>query len=762
MPANRAPTFGVDLVATLNPLVDPVSSSEAEFQPQPTAGEPPNLLLAIVRRWPWLLLGLAVGLVLGLLYHMQKSPVYQSSAELMVVKNRPDMISGSAGDSRVQYVEDYVGPQVIVMASDTILRLAAEKRLDEQKPFEAPPPEGIEERIAFMRSRFSVIREKEPGSNVPSNVLLLSFRAPHPADAPKYLKAIITAYKNELSGVFDEATTRNLIQLDETIKRIESSQKETSKKLRDAGQKLHGEVDPETNKNLLPGISQEDPARVQQRVSSNREAQTALELRRIVIDKELNQVRDAGNARAERLAVMARLGVSPERPSLFGDPRDPESMLLQLRYKKEELSNRLGTGHPEMVSLTTQIKALETEVEKRGGPVEDELERYRRKLENELAGIAAQLGVLAEKIDSDEFTMRRMAPLLQAIRTYEETLRSLATELETTIRERDRVRGTRTSGGFEVRDISKPSDGAQVAPVLSRSLILGSLLGMMMGAGLGLWSELSDRSFRSPADIRRRLGLSILGHVPLIRTNEPAEITPEVAVDPVLAVYLRPTSAEAEAVRAIRTQLLFSTKNRDHQVIQITSPNGGDGKSTVTANLAVALAKANKRVVLVDCDFRKPRVHRIFAIPNPEVGLASVVADVADLGDAVRTSEIENLSLLPCGPRPANPAELLTSPRFKEILADLRSSYDYVLLDTPPVLAVSDPAAVASRADGVILVFRMTADAGPNAERAKEELMAVSARILGVVVNASSERDMGYGYGYNYKYEYKYSDSYTD
>jgi capsular exopolysaccharide synthesis family protein len=144
--------------------------------------------------------------------------------------------------------------------------------------------------------------------------------------------------------------------------------------------------------------------------------------------------------------------------------------------------------------------------------------------------------------------------------------------------------------------------------------------------------------------------------------------------------------------------------------------------------------------------------------------VASVVADQSDLGDAIQGCEIDNLSLLPCGPRPANPAELLTSLRFQDMLDDLRSSYDYVILDTPPVLAVSDPAAVAPRVDGVILVFRMTPGSGPAAERAKEELSAVSAHMLGVVVNASAVKDAAYGYGYQYgyKYDYQYTDAYEE
>lgn len=753
---------------TFNPLLDPAPATRTDpAEPtqaraqEATAPESPNLFLGILGRWPWLVLGLAVGLVLGLLYHLQRPPVYQSASELLVIKNRPDMVAGSTGDVRVQYVEDYVGPQVILLGSETILKAAAEKFVDREGPYEvAPPPPA--ERVGFLKTRFAVVREKEPGSNTPSNVLLLTFKASHPADAPKYLRAVVAAYKASLSDVFEDASARQLEQLTAEVERLTAARGTTRTKLQEVERKLRGVVNPSDGKVLVPGISQEDPARVQQRVSDNRSSQTALTLRQIVIDKELDQIEKAGKSRTARLAVMARLNIPSDRPSIFGDVRDPDSMLAQLRYRKDELGVRLGPGHPDMITLNRQIAALEKELEQRGGPADDELERYRRKLENEKTALTAQLDVLAKAIDRDEETVRKTAPLQQEIRGYEDALRDQARDLQTAQRERDRVANSRTSGGYEVRDVSKPADGVQVAPVLVQSLLFGAVVGLLLGGGLGLRAELADRGFRSPADIRRRLGLPVLGHVPVIRTADPPEVQPAAALDPVLAVYLRPKSAEAEAIRGIRTQLLFSTRNKDHQVIQVTSPNAGDGKSTLAANLALALASADKRVVLVDCDFRKPRVHKLFALENPDVGLASVVADQSDLGGAVHGCEIDNLTLLPCGPRPSNPAELLTSPKFQEILGELRASYDFVILDTPPVLAVSDPAAVAPRADGVILVFRMTADAGPNAERAKEELAAVSARVLGVVVNASSDRDMGYGYGYAYKYDYRYSDSYAD
>jgi len=749
-------------VANFNSLLD---SPESQTSPASAAqGEAPtpNIMYGVIKRWPWLILGLTVGLILGFLYHMQRPPVYQSSAQLMVIKNRPELIAGGAGDSRVQVVEDYVAGQVILLKSETILKLAAEKRLDEQQPFQVPLPATTAERISLMKSRFDVTREKEPGTQSPSNVLQLTFKFSEPTDSPKYLRAIITAYRDGLTGVYEDASTGLLKRLDEEIVSLKQSQTMTRTEMNEAERKLRGVVDDATGTVLVPGISQEDLSSIRTRMSANRNTELTLKLRQILVAKELADVKDAGTTRASRLAVMAKLGVPSERPAILGDLRDPDSLLANFKYRKSELGVRLGPGHPDMIALTNQIKAIEADLAKRGGPPEDELEQHRRKLDNEQSGIAAQLKILEKELADDEEKARQISPLQRTIEAHQATLLRDGMRIAEKEMERKQVNSTRSAGGFEVKDVTAPNTGTQIAPVLMQSLLLGAVLGLLLGTGLGLRAELADRGFHSPEDIRRRLGLPVLGHIPLIRTTDPSEVTPIAALDPVLAVFLRPRSAEAEAVRGIRTQLLFSTNNKTHQVIQITSPNAGDGKSTVAANLAIALARADKRVVLVDCDFRKPRVHTLFGLPNPAVGLASVVADQADLGDAIQACEIDNLSLLPCGPRPSNPAELLSHPKFQEILTDLRSSYDYVILDTPPVLAVSDPAAVAPRADGVILVFRMNGDAHPNAERARQALVAVSARLLGVVVNASTNRDMGYGYGNGYKSGYQYSDAYSD
>jgi capsular exopolysaccharide synthesis family protein len=228
-----------------------------------------------------------------------------------------------------------------------------------------------------------------------------------------------------------------------------------------------------------------------------------------------------------------------------------------------------------------------------------------------------------------------------------------------------------------------------------------------------------------------------------------------------LLVFHRPSSVEAEAYRSVRTAVYFNTHGERRKIIQVTSPSMGDGKSTLIANLAVAIAQSGRSVILVDADLRRPRLHRVFGLPGRK-GLAQVIEGDVELADTIRPSVVPNLSVLPCGTRPSNPAELLTLPRFADLLEELRDSYDFVLLDTPPLLAVSDPCIVAPRADGVLLTIRVSRNGRPAAERGRDLLSALRAQVFGVVVNGVGKQGAMAGYGYeHYHYTAEYSSEYT-
>jgi succinoglycan biosynthesis transport protein ExoP len=162
----------------------------------------------------------------------------------------------------------------------------------------------------------------------------------------------------------------------------------------------------------------------------------------------------------------------------------------------------------------------------------------------------------------------------------------------------------------------------------------------------------------------------------------------------------------------------------------------GDGKTMLTANLAISIAQSGRKTLLIDADLRRPRIHQLFA-HSARTGLATVIQGEASLDNAIQPSEIPGLSILPSGPLPPNPADLLTSPRFQQLLASAREKYDYVLVDTPALLAVTDPRVIAPLVDGVLLTFRMTKKSRPDVERSKEVLEDLQANVLGAVVNAA-------------------------
>jgi capsular exopolysaccharide synthesis family protein len=181
----------------------------------------------------------------------------------------------------------------------------------------------------------------------------------------------------------------------------------------------------------------------------------------------------------------------------------------------------------------------------------------------------------------------------------------------------------------------------------------------------------------------------------------------------------------------------------------VTSPGPQDGKTTVAINLATTMAQAGGRILLVDADMRKPRIHKSFSLKGDR-GLSTVMTGDVQVSEAISKSEIPNLDVLPCGPMPPNPAELLHTERFRQILAQCRANYDRVIIDSPPIAPVTDPAIIGSVTDGVVLVLRAGHTTRDAAKFARRQLGDAGARILGLVINQTDRKGAGYGYGYGY------------
>ena len=210
-----------------------------------------------------------------------------------------------------------------------------------------------------------------------------------------------------------------------------------------------------------------------------------------------------------------------------------------------------------------------------------------------------------------------------------------------------------------------------------------------------------------------------------------------------------PKAVVSEAFRTLRTNLQFASLNEELRIISVTSTGPAEGKSVVCANLAVSIAQTGTKVILIDCDLRKPAIHKIFGLEN-HVGLTSVLTGQKDLESALRPTQSENLRLLTAGPIPPNPAELLQSKAMQATLAQVKEHADKILIDAPPVLPVADAMILASYVDGVIFVIGVKQVPKDMVRRAKEQLDRANARILGVVLNKIKYDREREHYYYNY------------
>jgi capsular exopolysaccharide synthesis family protein len=279
--------------------------------------------------------------------------------------------------------------------------------------------------------------------------------------------------------------------------------------------------------------------------------------------------------------------------------------------------------------------------------------------------------------------------------------------------------------------------GVPVRPQTRFNVALAAMLGLMLGIGFAFLAEHLDTSIRTADTLEAAADAPVVGTIPLFAAAEQP-----------LPVVSEPRSVEAEAFRKLRTNLSFLGVDRGSLCCVVTSPSVGEGKSTVTANLAMAIAQSGLRVIVVEADLRRPTVHRLFGLQQ-RVGTTTVLLDHAEVGDALHHLDGEPVAVLTSGQLPPNPSELLGSRPMGELVTELRRRADVVLIDSAPLLPVADPVVVSQFADGVLLVARAGSTTRDHIKAARAACDKGGARVLGVVLNAAplnADRAAYYGY----------------
>jgi len=498
----------------------------------------------------------------------------------------------------------------------------------------------------------------------------------------------------------------------------------------------------------------------------------SLEDRHNMLTAQLEQVgKEAttlGFRRSEQAARKAELlAVDSKDPLAVGATELLQSLVLnslrtayseQLR-NIQELSATLDENHPKVVAakakLDTTAKAIRTEVANIQNAASKDLRATDRQL-GDLKKKEEELQKLGHDLQGFELTYNQ----LSRARTYNEKIYGLVLERA---RETELTRVMNFNNVRVVDEALEPKE--PVRPNVPLNLAAAAVLGLFLGVALALTRELSDRSIRTPDEVEE-MGSVCLGLLPEIEATSRARYsrrsTKTLDVKELksrdLIVAQQPESGIAEAARAVRTNLTFMSPDKPFRTLVFTSAVPEEGKTTVAVSVATVLAQGGARVLLVDTDLRRPRLHRTFGQSN-DTGVTLALSGQAPLEECIRPTDIPNLSLLTAGPIPPNPAELLHSERFRQLVQTVGEQFDRIIFDSPPLLPVTDAAILSQLVDGVVVVSRCFRTPRPALAQTLRTLKDVKANVLGVILNAVDfDRHDYKEYHYYYRRGYYYSD----
>jgi capsular exopolysaccharide synthesis family protein len=660
-----------------------------------------DLLLPILWRQRWVIvLSGILGLALGVAYQFLATPVYTSTARMKVIPaagraNGEQSISDSVN-------VNYLNTEAELIQSPVVLALAA------QMPDVKPLIDAEPDKIQFLQKYLSVELGKR------DTVLTVAFSSPDKFAAAAISNAIVAAYKKY------QVTPKQ-----STLGDVEHLQREIAN--------LDAEIQSITTQMsaLENGTGALDLGNPQSTIAQRRLDDLSKKLTEAQLDLA---TAEANNETADRIIRRLKLkgvdteaidseiiGLTPEQQSRL--PSDI-AMVRRLLADSPYLE-----GHPQHKRLQEQLDNLELTYAK---VLQGQLERARlsvRTLETQVAKAQAD----AKEVSIASLKYAR----LQKEWENDQKLK------DKDLNQLQEVRYARELGVYQI-DVFEDAQ-PELRPSSPKKRITfpaGLLFGLLVGSGLAFFRDWRDDRYRTVDEIKESMGVPVLGTIPRMPEGLPAPLAGQQAM-------LEPASAVAEACRTIRTAIYFGAPKDRCRTLHITSPASTDGKSTLAANLAITMAQAGKRVLLIDADLRLPVQHSIFGVRH-EHGLSSVVYGKATLDQAIQPTAVSGLEVLPCGPKPTHPTELLNSPMFSELLEVLSDRYDQVIIDSPPVMGIADARIISASCDLTVLVLRSEKSTRRVSELARDGLLSVGANLLGIVINqADAVMDTAYGY-YDY------------
>lgn len=684
--------------------------------PGPAAAQPQvdwKRIFHIVRNYFWIvLLTSGVGISLAFFVTQKQTPLYRTSCSVVISSQLPSYLGSTIKSNLADTSEDfwyeqrYLATQIEVIKSRNIALLAASRLENEelhqllgqpQFAHREPTEEELQRAAGVIRGMIQVVPVPD------SRLVTVTAVSTVPVLAKKVADAVTEAF------------------IDDNLERRLSSTKSASTWLEGQLLSLRKKLDEDERrlyqfklKNNILAVSLE--ARIQGTTGLILSRSNTAEL----LDGQVRELR----ARIQQVRRMRTTDPTIDPSADFLNK--PTIVSLRSRYH----------------SAQEKLKEVQVEVMER----HEEVIRQERILDVVRGQLTSELALSETALDAEyklkDANLQEARALLKAAQEEALTLAELDIEHSKLLRERNetaklyelvlgRLKETGLAEELKTNNI-RLLDAAQVPvapfkPVLWLNLALGLALGLFFGVAFLFLLYYLDNTIKSQEEAEQYLGSSLLGYIPLLpfeQGGDPNE----------LYIFRHPQSPIAESVRAMRTNILFMAPDRNLRTFSLTSASPLEGKTTLSTYLAISMAMGGEKTLLVDADMRRPRQHKIFGI-KPKFGLSSLIVKKSDYDESVQSTPIPNLFLLPCGPIPPNPSELLQSANFKEVFDELVKRYDRVIFDSPPVGLVTDPAIIGQIVDGIMVVMRYGKTTRHLLRNTKKILSGVKVNILGGIMN---------------------------
>ena len=720
--------------------------------------------LRVVYRRRWIALPVfLVVFVVGAVNALRETPVYEARVQLLIQKDAP---SGARLDQvfdnqNAWYDTDFYMTQLRILQSRTLARrtidamnLWSAKKLGNgpepkasislsryvwravffvidlaQKPFADPPPpvtattetpDPAAEETAGQSGR---IDEFMGGLGVVpvrnSQIVEIRYESGDPEFAAKAANAVAKAYIQQTTEFKFSASKDAADWLSERLAEQRKAVEASEAALQAYKEKNGGVAITDGGSNI-----------VVQRLTELNSALTKAKTERINKEAAYNQLKSAeaaGNLDSFPV-VLANDYIQKLRADLS-----------DLQRQQATLADRYGERHAEVIKNRTAIQSAEAKLRAELGKISESVHsEYQAALSQEQS---LQGALDAQK--NEALSLNRKGIEFGVLQREADSNRQIYESLMQRTKETGITSESRTTN-VRIVDLAEVPRGP-ISPNVPHELEVSFAMSLFFAVAVAFGLEYLDNRIKSPQELKAHLGVPFLGMVPAVGKDKTGD-------DPLLS---RAVPANfAEAFKSIRTNVLFSSAEDGMRSLVVTSSGPGEGKSIVSCNIAVALAQAGQRVLLMDGDMRRPRVHEIFAC-DQEPGLSNVLTGVAKSGEAIRRCPtVHGLWLLPSGHIPPNPAELLGSHRFRDFMGSLEEHFDWVVIDSPPVLVVTDSSIVANHASGVVFVVGSDKTSRQAARAAVEQLDAANARIIGSVLNRVNLARHQYYYSSYYRKEY--------